>query len=229
MFEGLTQLSLSNPYPNGVDSEDKAGVKKLKAYAKTITEIRKKLDRAQRVYLGIVSGERKGSIAYIQGTDTDYRQEEVEVRNSRDYYGFPREERYITRVYNDSIYCILGWDGRRNRVKWATYSGTVYLPNYTGPTIFEKFDKKAAAAKELEQQTVIDRDGNELAVGDRVVYINARYGCGASLDRGTVTEIKANVKFIHGDVKGSTIHVMIDNDDGQKSDIREPQLSVLKI
>jgi hypothetical protein len=62
------------------------------------------------------------------------------------------------------------------------------------------------------------------------LYINARYGSGGSLDRGTIEKIKFNVqKYEYNDAESETVHVIIRNDNGQKSDIKRPELSILKL
>ena len=226
VFPTIRAILLKDPHPNGVPSsrEDE-----LQAHMDTINKIYDCLEKGERVYLGITSGERKGSIAYIQ-LDDDYRNERCSIRHFWDKYRFGRtgdENGMVSTLQDDFISCVLRWDGRRNKVKWVTYKHTVYLPDYEGPTVWEKFDKKAAAAENLKSRPALDRDGSELAVGDRVLYINARYGAGASLDRGTVSKIKATMQM-NGDRQYTTTHVIIDNDNGQKSDIKEPQLSIIK-
>ena len=122
------------------------------------------------------------------------------------------------------------WDKRRNRIKWHTYDHCEYLRDYDGPTVWKKFDKKAAAKKLLKENDILDREKQVLKVGDRVIYINARYGSGACLDRGTIEEIKFNVqKSTYFNKEQYQVHVIIKNDNGQKSDIKNPQLSVIKI
>jgi hypothetical protein len=56
-------ISLKNPYPNGVPEKDN---KLLQPFIDVLNEIIEKVNAGERVYLRITSGERKGSIAYIQ-------------------------------------------------------------------------------------------------------------------------------------------------------------------
>lgn len=221
MFEGIKQIPLKNPHINGVDPGDEH---LLQPHMDTLKEILAKLAAGERVYLGITSGERKGSIAFIQSQDADYdyKEREPTIRHTTGSW-----ENKV-RISGDSLYIILGWEKRRNKIKWSTYQdGTVYLPDYEGPTLWEKFDKKAAAAKALKEHEVEDSEGNLLAVGDRVIYINARYGSGARLERGVINEIKMKVE-VHGENQYVTAHVIINNDEGQRSDIQKPWLSVIK-
>jgi hypothetical protein len=217
----MKEVPLKNPYPNGVVSDQEH---LLEPYINLLKEIRNKINAGERVYIKITSGERKGSIAYIVKFDDHYQNIEP------GYYRHADWKKVMSRVSNDSIYVILGWDKRRNRIKWSTHDSCVYLPDYKGPTVWKKFDKKAAEKKMLKENPVLDRDGNQLSVGDRVLYINARYGSGASLDRGTIEKIKYSVqKTTYNDSEYSTPHVIIKNDNGEESDIKAPELSILRM
>ena len=214
-------ISLKNPYPNGVDVGKEH---LLEPFLCILREIRSKILSGERVYIRITAGERKGSIAYIEKLDPDHNNDAPTITHNR-YFREPN-----SRINNSSLNVILRWDKRRNRIKWSTYNNCEYLRDYTGPTVWEKFDKKAAEKKLMEETDISDRDGTILKKGDRVLYINARYGCGASLDRGTIEEIKFNVqKTEYQDREYTSVHVIIKNDDGSKSDIKSPQLSILKI
>lgn len=220
VFPGIKQIPLKNPHINGVHPDDKD---LLRPHIELMTGILDKIDAGERVYLGITSGERKGSIAYIHFVIDHYRNGKPGIR----YSGGSWDNK--VRIKNDTIYCVLGWDKRRNKIQWSSYQdGTVYLPDYTGPTVWKKYDKKKEAEKYLKEHLILDREDNVLIVGDRVFYINARYGGGASLDRGTITEIKVTMQ-VHGEQKWPTTHVIIKNDDDSMSDIREHGQSVLKI
>lgn len=224
-FEDLQtkQIPLRDKYINGVDPEEQ---ELLLPHIETLKEILRKVKNGERVYLGITTGERKGSIAYIHSLDPDYlwrdQDREPKVRHSNVWGS------NTVRVDNNSLYVILRWDKRRNKIKWSTGGGdTVYLPDYEGPTVWQKVDKKKLAKETLKKRKVKDREGNVLEVGDRVVYINARYGSGARLDRGTISDIKMHVD-VQGENKYVTTHVIIDNDDGNQSDIRNPDLAILR-
>lgn len=214
-------VSLKNPYPNGVPEKDHD---LLQPFIDVLNEIIDKVNAGERVYLEITSGERKGSIAYIKEFDSDYDQKEPVISYSRYFRD------HTARISSPSLMVILGWDKRRNKIKWSTSRSTNYLRGYKGETVWEKFDKKKAEAKLLEENDIVDREGNVLKEGDRVVYINARYGSGGSLDRGTIEQIKFNVqKYEYNDAESQTVHVIIRNDNGQKSDIKRPELSILKL
>lgn len=217
-FRNIRQVSLDDPHPNGTaDKKDFDG--HIAAFAEILT----KLKAGKRVYLGIPEGERAGSIAYIKEVDRDLDSLEPPA---------PRYNSYSSGKTpwqcNAGFHCTLGWDKRRNKIKHYVGHGDVYLPDYDGPTVWKKFDKKAEEEKLLQTALILDRDGNELGIGDRVIYINARYGSAACLDRGNIHDIKINVQ------KGrrkqyETLHVLIRNDDGTDSDIRYPERSIIKL
>lgn len=217
----MKAISLKNPYPNGIETDKE---ELLEPFISILDEIRDKIISGEKVYIRITAGERKGSIAYIDKFDPAYTQPKPPHIHRHHRWG----EEYYTRVTPYSFYVILGWDGRRNKIRWPTYNSCEYLRDYEGPTVWEKFDKKAAEMKLLEETEIIDREGNELNIGDRILYINARYGCAASLDRGIIEKIKFNVQKTTQDTEYKTVHVIIKNDKGEKSDIKNPKLSILK-
>lgn len=213
-------ISLKNPYPNGVLEDDKD---LLQPFFELINEVRDKIHNGERVYLEITSGERKGSIAYVHKIDPSYKDHTPKYHLNTMF-----RDRKVYMPYYLNV--ILGWDKRRNKIKWSTYHYTNYLKGYKGPTVWKKFDKKKAEKELLKNQPVVDRDGNILKEGDRVLYINARYGSGATLDRGTIIKIKYSVqKTEYRDNTFNITHVIIKNDDGSESDIKKPELSILKI
>lgn len=223
VFPNIKCVSLCNPAPNGVSIEREDVFTPL---INTLNEIHDRIERGEKVYFGITDGERKGSIAYVHSFDAKYQKRRPFIRYDQDWWG--REPKTISRAMYDFVSVVLAWDKRRNRIKWATYKDTVYLPDYDGSTVWQKFDKNAAGQAIIEKYPAKDRDGNVLTAGDRVVYINTRYGGGAILDRGTSKEIKVSVtsrgkQWLH------TTHVLIDNDRGEQSDIRQSQDSVLKL
>lgn len=213
---------LKNPYPNGLPVNEQHI---LEPYVDLLNELRDKISKGEKVYIRITSGERKDSIAYIHGFDPDYpssaKNSFIQMKRM-----FRDQKAYIV---NDSINVILGWHGRRNRIKWSTNYYCEYLPEHIGNTVWKKFDRKKAEKKMLEETPVLDREGNTLKVGDRVLYINARYGSGASLDRGIIEEIKYKVrKTSYQDRNYTEVNIIIKNDNGSQSKIKTPRLSVLK-
>lgn len=217
-FEHIPHIPLNDPYPNGIEPEKK---ELLQPRVDLFNEIKRRVRDGERVYVGITTGERKGSIAYIcsiEGWEQMW-ERDAYIRGS---WGYHKR----ARVENAQVYSKIGWEGRRNRIECPHTHQIVYFPDYKGPTVWEKFDKKAAAAKWLKEHPPVDRDGELIEVGDRVLYINARYGGAARLDRGTVKEVKVNVQKWAEDER-PTFHVIIETDDGQKSDIKEAQYSVL--
>jgi len=172
--------------------------------------------KGDRVYIGFVTGERVGSIAYILDCDLS----RIVPKLYRNYY----DNKWGC---NAGFSATVGWEKRRNKInEYIGGTEVVYLPDYQGPTVWEKFDKKAAAAEALARTPMKDREGNEIKEGDRVLYINARYGSGAQLDRGKIISIKATVQK-HRDLTVTTFNVEIESDGGEKSVITKPSQSVL--
>ena len=224
LFEGIVTRSLKNPHPNG--TTDKHGFDEI---METLQMIKAKIDKDERIYVGITTGERKGSIAYVKEYDELFVNNlSEEPHGCRMTWGAGGRDNWGHRINIYGLNCVLGWEKRRNKIQWNFYKGTVFLPEYEGPTVWKKFDKKDAVGFYLLENPPKDRDGNLLEKGDRVIYINARYGEGACLDRGVITEIKGNVK-VWGERKAYETRVFIDNDEGQKSKITKPELAIVKI
>jgi hypothetical protein len=75
-------ISLSNPYPNGVPTEEE---NKLDPYINLLKEIRSKILNGEKVYIRINAGERKGSIAYIEKLNDAYQNNEPGYYRYRDW------------------------------------------------------------------------------------------------------------------------------------------------
>lgn len=77
--------------------------------------------------------------------------------------------------------------------------------------------------QKLLQQDVEDIDGNKLLKGDKVLYMNLRYGSGGALCHGTVKDFKAHAR-------GGYVSVIIENDycDGEESECRQPYNQIFK-
>lgn len=125
------------------------------------------------------------------------------------------------------MYCIATWDGRRNKVKVTVpnhYEPAEILLDYDGPTIWEKFDAKAAKEELLKNPDQKDIKGNVLSVGDRVLYINARYGSRMTLDEGKIVEFAASVNS-----KAHAFSTIIESDTGEQSTLQYPESMVYKL
>ena len=111
-------------------------------------EIAQKLSKGERVYIGYLQGEREGTIGYIHS----YEQSLVKFYR----HAYRPNMWYCTAGYSVK----LAFDDRRNRIKHYLDFTAVYFPDYTGPTIWKKFDRIAAETEALESTEVRDRDGN---------------------------------------------------------------------
>lgn len=164
---------------------------KLVEYVSCINEAKRRLKANETLYVRFDHGDRKGSIAKAV-YNPDYRIDTLEpaiIERYRNYWG-NNEATYHAK--NDDFYVICRWDGRSNKVKASSHELTLLL-NYTGPTVWNKFDAKAAKEKLLAEYDIQDIDGKVLSVGDSVLYINARYGSGMELCHGKIKEITAKV------------------------------------
>jgi hypothetical protein len=87
------------------------------------------------------------------------------------------------------------------------------------------FDAKAAKAEILKNPDQKDINGKVLGVGDRVLYINARYGSRMILDQGTVKEFLAAANS-----KGHSIATVITSEDGgEESSLQYPESMVYRM
>lgn len=173
------------------------------------------------LYVKFIAGDRKGSIARVQ-IDPSFNHHRAEISSVRRYYSDSRQQFEITNTW---IYGIARWDKRKNSCQvHLPNPEVIFLPNYQGPTVYEMFDKKAAKEALLKNPDQHDIDGKLLSVGDKVLYINARYGSGFVLCHGTIKEFK-----VTADSKGhsfSTI-VQLDGDD-EESSISYPSQMIWK-
>ena len=179
------------------------------AYCETRNALYEKA-KVGKLYVKFVDGDRKGSIARVQ-LDPNQNENYAEIING--YGSWNRESTY--EVKNQWIWGTAKWDKRKNSCQIHVPSHElVILPNYEGPTIYEMFDRKAAKEALIKNPDQRDIDGKVLAVGDKVLYINARYGSGFVLCHGTIKEFK-----VSADSKGHafTTIVTLDGDDMESS------------
>lgn len=143
--------------------------------------------KTEPIYVKFISGDRKGSIAKTR-LDPKYRHGGATIQRR----GFSFEPSYY--INSNVFQVICYWDGRNNKFKTSMHNeDLIILPNYTGPTIYEMFDHKAAKLAALESPDQYDIDGKKLEIGDNVLYINARYGLGFVLCHGTIVRFEASV------------------------------------
>lgn len=199
-------------------------------YLAVVTRIFEAL-HAGTLYCRFVKGDRKGSIAKLSPrgervfTDIYGRRRDstptIEYHQGR----YNNSQPYYT-VENDRFYVFCTWDGRRNKVQanLPDYDDTEFLLNYEGPTIWEKFDSKSAKEEVLKNPDQRDINDKVLAVSDRVLYINARYGSAMALEYGTIEEFKAVV-----DSKSTTITTIVKSDGGETSSLKHPNTMICKI
>lgn len=167
-------------------------------------------------------GDRTGSIARFT-PEGDHKQPALVLKQRR--YSSD-EDQYI--IENDYLGGVVTWDGRKNKVKFngfmaGNYEGRFVL-DYDGPTIWEKFDAKAAKDALLKNPDQRDINGNVLSIGDSVLYINARYGSRMVLDQGKIVEFLVSVNS-----RGHTFSTVIQNAAGEESNLQYPEDMVYRL
>lgn len=164
-------------------------------------------------YVRVISGDYKGSIAKFTldspiGTEKLYRKVPCD------------EEVFIVKYL---WYGKLSWKGKRNNPKFKLSSSSCdVLLGYTGETELIRIDLKKIK-KDLLDKEVVDVDGNKLSVGDKVIYMNLRYGNGGALCRGTIIDFKAYARE-------GRASVIIENNKNpnENSELNYPRLQVMK-
>lgn len=176
---------------------------------------------AGTLHCRFVAGDREGSIAKLT-IDPDVKNEPPLIRHK---YGGWNNDKWKFQICNYYFSTICTWKGRKNKVKlFLPHREVELLLNYNGPTIWEKFDAKAAKEEVLKNPDQRDIDGNVLCIGDSVLFINARYGTRMVLSRGTITEFK-----VVANSRGATITTVINDEGGARSELSYPQDMVYKI
>lgn len=210
------EFKLSWTHYNGVEDKDHPD---LVQYVEDVNYFKSRL-KDGNLYIKFIDGDRKGSIARLE-PNPKYKDSVCEYRGT--YNTWLGKSLY--RPVSDIIFAVCRWDKRSNKVQFDSHwKNFVFLPNYTGPTVWELFDKNAAKQKLMEELEVFDIDDNELKVGDRVLYINLRYGAGGMLDHGKIKEFK-----IINDSKTYRVETIIERDgDGVLSTVNYPENMVYK-
>lgn len=176
----MEQIKLSGIYSNTPQAQKDE-------YMATMRALRAVQEAEKDIYLLFVDGDRKGSIARFIGDKT------ITLHDSYNRPG----------VFNTHGHCV--WDGRKNKIQWnLTSPYTVWLPDHVGPTVWAKFDAKAAKADLLNNVAEQDIDGKRLAIGDAVIYVNSRYGSGTELCHGVIDRFEAKA-----DSRGHTVFTIV--------------------
>lgn len=178
---------------------------KVQEYVSRIKMMQEKA-KAGNLYIKFIDGDRKGSIARVIPSKK-YEQElpcvKIDERHDREWG--TRDWKTTYRIEGDHFCVTAKWDKRQNSPELTLPDrDIVFLPNYTGPTVWELFDSKAAKAKALKNPKRKDIDGKMLNVGDKVLYVN---GSGVTLCHGTIKEFKATA-----DSKRTHISIVIERE-----------------
>jgi hypothetical protein len=224
----MKQHDLNNPFPNGSKSEG-YGVEHQHpdglAYLEMFERMEMLRQAGEPIYIEIVAGDRKGSIAkYVTDNpiETNTRNfDRGSFRNKDWYWGY-----YVKTTGH------LIWDGRKNKIQCPLQWGREYewLEDYEGETVYKMFDKKKAKDDLIKNAKPLDMDGNVLKIGDNVLYVNLRYGDGAQLTRGTIVGFdgsiaERNTRYAGDDV----VYTLVHDNDGEESKIRKSKQLILKV
>ena len=175
------------------------------------------------LFVKFISGDRKGSIARMKPDPryADHPQPRASIKDAHRYWNDPQRYQVDWAWFSG----ICKWDKRKNSCQLTMPDAdAVFLPNYDGPTIYEMFDRKAAKTELLKNPDQTDIDGNVLAIGDKVLYINARYYAGMELCHGTIQEFK-----VTADSKGHSFTTVVKNDEADEvSSISYPWQMIYK-
>lgn len=144
----------------------------------TWAQISKEIERQGFIFVKILEGQKKGSIAKYYFDYTIY----VVIKEAHSSYF----------VENKNSSCgILKWDKRKNTEK--TYFNSSYLTwlkDYSGETLWNVVDAEEAKLEALDKPQV-DLNGDILNINDSVYYMNLRYGNSPELCRGSIKEFTA--------------------------------------
>lgn len=173
-----------------------------------------KLVKDGHCYLKVIGGDYDGSLAKFTISDI-CKNDKFERRGGRS--GINVKTYWSGR---------LSWEGARNNPKFNISSSCCTIVEHEeGETIetdLIRFDLKKEGAKLLEKK-VCDIEGNILNVGDKVIYMNLRYGCGGGLCKGVVKSFKAHARQ-------GFVSVIIENsrDVNEQSECRYPEMQIMK-
>lgn len=178
---------------------------------------------AGTLYIKFIDGDRKGAIAKVSPNTKTYGDNAARKASiGHSYSSWNRDKPW--RVNNDRFYTIATWTGRSNKVQVNLPSkDIVFLPNYTGPTVWALFDRKAAKEEALKAPDQYDIDGKLLDIGDEVLYINARYGSGMELEHGKIKEFKVSI-----DSRKKEFFTVVENAEGVLSTISRSENMIFK-
>lgn len=164
-------------------------------------------------HVRVKGGDYDGSIAKFT-LDTEEKYEKLYFRSWGDKLSFIVKRYWLGR---------LSWKGKRNNPAFTIKpSNCDIILDYEGEEVLKRFDLKKEGKKLLEKDTY-DIDFNKLSIGDKVLYLNLRYGQGGCLCHGIVKDFKAHAR-------DGYVSVIIKNiDSAEESECRQPYNQIYKL
>ncbi len=115
----------------------------------------------------------------------------------------------------------LKYKGQKYTPRVDLYECRILL-DYVGEEVYCKKDYQSISDSLLSED-VLDTQGNALKVGDKVLYLNLRYGCGGKLCTGTILKFKAKPK------SGSVSVIIQQEGSEQESQCNYPSMQIYKL
>lgn len=183
----LYQVADSPKHYRVTDSNYQAFFNDSEEMIKHIRAIKRLVNNCERIYIRYILGPRKGSIAYIRSIN--YCVAKKRTIHSGKF-----------RKFDMLLEVDLSWDNKRSVIQESLIISNVptafeWLVGYDGPTVWVNKDKKLLAKEILETYPQFDMRGNVIKVGDKVIFINSRYGKAARLDYGVIKELKVSIQY----------------------------------
>lgn len=171
------------------------------------------------IYVKIPKGQKAGSIAKLVSKEPPSFKKHRQSYSHRDPDG-PKYNVWIKYSGN------LRWTGRSNKPKGNIAYDCNWLKDYDGPTVWKSESADDVRARVLETP-LKSVTGEHIKVGDKVLYINARYGSGMRLSFGKITKIDAEY---HSYDNTASPYVVVTNDSNplEESRINNPEEFIYK-
>ncbi len=175
------------------------------------------------VYVKFIKGQKTGSIAKLVF--------DLEPLKEKDFEQYSRVANARVYMYTYIEFIADGkyrWTGRGNKPKGSLTDRNIeWLEGYTGDTVWNVIPADKEKEEALKEPTY-DMDNKELHIGDKVIYINARYGGGYQLCHGVIDRFEAEY---HAYDSTTSVFTIVKNLESltQESKIANPKEFIFKV